>query len=39
LIEDSGSDKTYAQIRPLAEKYRNFGIARDVYRTIYGDAR
>jgi glycosyltransferase involved in cell wall biosynthesis len=39
LIEDNGTVKTYERIRPLAEKYRNFDIARSVYRSIYGNDR
>jgi len=36
IIKGKSRGEIYNQIRPLAEKYRNFAIAEDVYRRIYG---
>jgi hypothetical protein len=34
-----GHEALYQRIRPLAEKYRNFGIAETIYRSIYGNGQ
>ena len=36
IINGKSRKEVYNQIRPLAEKYRNFSIAEEVYRKIYG---
>lgn len=36
-ILECGMGALYERIRPLAEKYRNFGIAERIYRNIYGN--
>ena len=36
IIKGKSRAEIYNQIRPLAEKYRNFSIAEEVYRKIYG---
>lgn len=36
IIKGKSRIEVYNQIRPLAEKYRNFNIAESVYRKIYG---
>ena len=35
IISSSSRAEVYAKIRPLAEKYRNFSIAEEVYKAIY----
>ena len=35
IISGKSRDEVYAQIRPLAEKYRNFSIAEKIYRELY----
>ncbi len=35
IISSKSRKETYSIIRPLAEKYRNFGIAEQVYSSIY----
>jgi glycosyltransferase involved in cell wall biosynthesis len=35
IISNISRVEVYAKIRPLAEKYRNFSIAEDVYKAIY----
>ena len=35
IIKGKTRAEIYSQIRPLAEKYRNFNIAENVYRKIY----
>jgi len=36
ILQES-SETRYARIRALAEKYRNFSLAHDAYRNVYGD--
>ena len=36
IIKGKSRMEIYNQIRPLAEKYRNFSIAEKIYRKIYG---
>jgi len=36
LLTSHTRDELYDRIRPLAEKYRNFRIAEEVYREVYG---
>lgn len=36
LVKGKNRVDIYNQIRPLAEKYRNFSVAEKVYRKIYG---
>ncbi len=36
IINGKGRLEVYKKIRPLAEKYRNFSIAEDIYQKIYG---
>ena len=36
IIKGKTRDEIYRIIRPLAEKYRSFSIAEEVYRKIYG---
>lgn len=35
LLKSHSSHELYSKIRPIAEKYRNFTIARQIYNTIY----
>jgi len=35
IIKGKGRTEIYNQIRPLAEKYRNFNIAEEVYKKMY----
>jgi len=35
IIKGKNRTEIYNQIRPLAEKYRNFGIAEEIYKKIY----
>lgn len=35
IISSQSRAEVYAKIRPLAEKYRNFSIAEDVYKSLY----
>lgn len=35
IIKSRSRTEIYNQIRPLAEKYRNFTIAEEVYKKIY----
>jgi glycosyltransferase involved in cell wall biosynthesis len=35
IISNNNRAAVYTKIRPLAEKYRNFSIAEDVYKSIY----
>jgi len=35
IISNNNRAEVYAKIRPLAEKYRNFTIAENVYKAIY----
>jgi hypothetical protein len=35
ILKGKSREDIYNQIRPLAEKYRNFGIAEKIYREIY----
>lgn len=37
LLSTHSRAALYARIRPIAEKYRNFDIAEQVYRSIYGN--
>lgn len=37
IIKGKTRTEIYRQIRPLAEKYRNFSIAENVYRKLYGN--
>lgn len=39
LLQGHTREDLYARIRPIAEKYRNFGIAENVYRSIYGEGQ
>lgn len=36
ILQGKSRREVYTLIRPLAEKYRNFGIAENVYKKIYG---
>lgn len=36
IIKGKSRMEVYNAIRPLAEKYRNFTIAEDIYKMIYG---
>lgn len=36
IISVKSREQIYSAIRPLAEKYRNFKLAEEVYRKIYG---
>lgn len=36
ILKGKSRDEIYNQIRPLAEKYRNFSIAEKIYQKIYG---
>ncbi len=36
LLKSFSSEELFEKIRPIAEKYRNFEIAKSVYKTIYG---
>lgn len=36
ILKEKSRMEIYNQIRPLAEKYRNFSIAEEIYREIYG---
>jgi hypothetical protein len=36
LLRSGGRMEHHAAIRPLAERYRHFGIAETVYRQLYG---
>ncbi len=38
IIKGKSRTEIYNQIRPLAEKYRNFGIAEAIYQKIYGNS-
>ncbi len=35
LLKENKMSELYSKIRPFAEKYRNFNIAKDVYQKIY----
>jgi glycosyltransferase involved in cell wall biosynthesis len=37
IIKGKSRVEVYNQIRPLAEKYRNFSIAGEIYKKIYGE--
>ncbi len=37
ILKSGTRDDIYNRIRPFAEKYRNFKIAEDIYKTIYGN--
>ncbi|HRH68110.1 MAG TPA: glycosyltransferase [Flavobacteriales bacterium] len=39
LLRSHTREQLYARIRPIAEKYRNFGIAEHVYRSVYGEGK
>lgn len=36
LLKKNSTQELYNKIRPIAEKYRNFSIAQNIYRQIYG---
>jgi hypothetical protein len=36
ILKGKSRIEIYNQIRPLAEKYRNFDIAEKIYQKIYG---
>ncbi len=36
LLRSGDRSALYAKIRPVAERYRNFGVAERVYRALYG---
>lgn len=37
LLKNSSCEDLYNKIRPIAEKYRNFSIAKNIYKGIYGE--
>jgi len=38
IISKKSREEVYSEIRPIAEKYRNFSIAKDVYSLIYASS-